>query len=136
MSLAEHEEIVIECTSVELDEFQKLDFPRFVVAFDCKKLKEMHLMDSHASNHATHHVCPINSLQFLTGFNQEKNVKNTAKSAKKQSKLMSTKIYKKRPLSTSEMLSQTLAAARSHPNFQNLKITTETQKDKKPKNKN
>ena len=39
-------------------------------------------MDSHASNHATPHVCPINSMQFLTGFNQEKNIKNPTKRRK------------------------------------------------------
>ena len=44
---------------------------------------------------------------------------------------MSTKICKKRPLAISEMLSQTLIAARSHPSFQNLKITTQTQETKK-----
>ena len=67
MSLPEHEETVIECPSVELDEFQKSDFPQLVVNFDCNKLKEIHLMDSHASNHATLHICLINSMQFSTG---------------------------------------------------------------------
>ena len=72
MNLPEHEETVIECPSVELDEFQKSDFPQLVVNLDCKKLKEIQIMDSHASNYATPHVCLINSMQFLTGFNQEK----------------------------------------------------------------
>ena len=70
-------------------------------------------------------------MQFLTGFDQEKHQKSHKK-AKKRSKLVSTKICKKSPLAISEMLSQTLIAARS----QHLKITTQTQKTKKPKNKN
>ena len=74
-SLPEHEETVIECPSVELDEFQKSDFPQLVVKLDCKKLKKIISTDSDASNHATLHVCPINSVQFLTGFNQEKTSK-------------------------------------------------------------
>ena len=57
------------------------------------------------------------------------------KKPKKRLKLRSTKICKKRPLATSEMLSQTLIAARSHPSFQNLKMTTQTQRTKNPKNK-
>ena len=39
MNLPEHEETVIGCPSVELDEFQKSDFPQLVVNFDCKKTK-------------------------------------------------------------------------------------------------
>ena len=36
LSLREHEETVIECSSVKLDEFQKSDFPQLVVNLDCK----------------------------------------------------------------------------------------------------
>ena len=36
MNLPEHEETVIECPSVELDEFQKSDFPQLLVNLDCK----------------------------------------------------------------------------------------------------
>ena len=48
---------------------------------------------------------------------------------------MSTKMFKKRPSATSEMLSQTLISARSHPSFQNVKITTQTQNQKSEKQK-
>ena len=90
MSLPEHEETVIECPSVELDEFQKSDFPQLVVNLDCKKLKEIHLMDSHASNYAIPHVCLIISMQFLTGFNQEK----TSKTPQKGEKTVKTDVDK------------------------------------------
>ena len=136
MCLPEHEETVVECPSVELDEFQKSDFPQLVVNLDCKKLKEIHLMDSNASNHATPHVCPINSMQFLTGFTQEKTSKTPQKGEKTVKTDVDQKSTKKRPLETSEMLSQTLIAGWSHPSFQNLKTNTQTQKTKKPKNKN
>ena len=36
MSLPEHEETVIECPSVELDEFHKSDFPQLVVNLTIK----------------------------------------------------------------------------------------------------
>ena len=78
-SVVTHEETVIECPSVELDEFQKSDFPQLVVKLDCKKLKKIISTDSDASNHATPNVCPINSMQFLTGFNQEKHQKSLKK---------------------------------------------------------
>ena len=47
-------------------------------------------MDSDASNHATPHVCPINSMQFLTGFNQEK----TSKTPQKGEKTVKTDVDK------------------------------------------
>ena len=102
MSLPGDEETVIECPSVELDDFQKSDF-QLVVNLDCKKLSEIQLVDSQADNHAIPHVCLINSMQILFGLNQKNNQKSRQK-AKKRSKLRSTKICKKRPLSTSEML--------------------------------
>ena len=39
-------------------------------------------MDYHTSNHATPHVCPSNSVQFLTGLNQEKTFKIPQKGEK------------------------------------------------------
>ena len=103
-----------------------------MVNLDCEKLYEIQLLESLAYNHATPHVCPIISMQILTGFNQEK---TSCKKAKIQSKLMSTEICKNRPLVTSEMSAQSLIAARSYPSFQNLKKTTQTENKKSEKEK-
>ena len=71
MNLPGDEETVIECPSVELDDFQKSAFQQLVVNLDCKKLSEIQLVDSHADNHAIPHVCLINSMQILFGLNQK-----------------------------------------------------------------
>ena len=64
MSLLKHEKRVIECSSVELDEFQKSDFPQLVVQFDCEKLINILLLRIHICIHVTPHVNLINSMQF------------------------------------------------------------------------
>ena len=71
MSLPEHEETFIECLSVKIDEFQKTSFRQLVVKRDCKQQSEINLLDTHVYSHASPHVCSINSVQFLTGFNKK-----------------------------------------------------------------
>ena len=73
-------------------------------------------------------------MQFLTGFNQEE-TSNIPQKGEKTVKIDVDKNLQKTPICGIDS-SQTLIAPRSHPSIQNLKITTQTQRNKNPKNKN